>query len=200
MPPSPPTNCTPPLSPKELHRQQALYERLRLHPRLTLLIIEVGTDGLPRGGGGGASSAAAITAGVGTSGGFGIAGASGGYTTEFGTIDGLVPDGVASVTLHYRHRLDRTLPVANNFFVLSVQARIRAPKVRRGPGGLPVPLLLRPPFPPSKGPLGAIAPIEIVWRDASGAVIKTVRQPAYCATLHGAAQKRCFLALTVVPH
>jgi hypothetical protein len=106
-----------------------------------------------------------------------------------------VPDGVASVTLEYRRRAARTLPVTNNFFLLTVQARIKLPKVRHSPPGLPFPSTVAPPLPSEPGPLGAIAPIAVVWRDAQGAAIKTIRQPAYCAALRGAAQQTCLRAL-----
>jgi hypothetical protein len=112
-----------------------------------------------------------------------------------GEIDGLVPDGVASVTLKYRRRADRTVPVLNNFFVLSVHGRIKRLKVHRSPQGLPIPPIAPPPFPPTSGALGAIAPIEIVWRDAQGIAIKTIKQPAYCAGKRGAAQRTCFREL-----
>lgn len=186
--PSPPAHCSPPRSPHQQHLEQPL----RLHPRFELLISEVGRTG---GGSGGPSTAAAIMAGVVTGGSFGISGQIGGYQTESGTIDSLVPDGVASVTLQYRRRAARTLPVTNNFFLLTVAARIKLPKARHPPAGLPFPATVAPPFPSESGPLGAIAPIEIVWRNAQGAAIKTIRQPAYCAALRGTARPACFRAL-----
>ncbi len=190
VPPSPRAHCSPPRSPQQQH----LEHQLRLHPRFELLISQIGRTA-SGGGGGGPSTAAAITAGTATGGSFGIGGQLGGYQTESGTIDSLVPDGVASVTLKYRWRADRTLPVTNNFFLLTVHARIKLPKAPHPAPGLPVPSTLAPPSPSESGPLGPIAPIEIVWRDAQGAAIKTIRQPAYCAAQHGAAQRTCLRAL-----
>jgi hypothetical protein len=162
------------------------------------LISQIGQNGLSASGSGAPSTAAAIMAGAATGGGFGISGSNGAYETEFGTIDGLVPDGVVSVTLRYRRRAERTVPVANNFFVLSVQRRIKRLKVHLPRHGLPDPSILPPPFPSESGVLGAIAPIEIAWRDEQGNVIKTIKQPAYCAAKHGAAQQRCFKALAKI--
>ena len=193
-PPSIPSNCSPPLSPKERRRQQQLQQQLRRHPQFIFLISQFGSHG--SGGGGGApSTAAAIMAGVGTGSGFGVGAAHGRYQTVSGEIDGLVPDGVASVTLKYRRRADRTIPVLNNFFVLSVHGRIKRHKVHRSPQGSPIPPIVPSPFPPTSGLLGAIAPIEIVWRDALGNAIKKIKQPAYCAGKHGAGQLSCFRGL-----
>jgi hypothetical protein len=197
-PPSIPSQCNPPLSPKQRHKQRQIEQQLRRHPRFTLLISQIGHNGLSASGSGAPSTAAAIMAGAATGGGFGISGANGPYETEFGTIDGLVPDGVVSVTLRYRRRAERTVPVANNFFVLSVQRRIKRPKVHLPRHGLPDPSILPPRFPSESGVLGAIAPIEIAWRDEQGNVIKTIKQPAYCAAKHGAAQQRCFKALAKI--
>ncbi|HEU0317162.1 MAG TPA: hypothetical protein VFR49_07530 [Solirubrobacteraceae bacterium] len=191
VPPSPPAHCSPPRSPQAQHLEQ----QLRLHPRFELLISDVGRTGSGGGVSGGPSTAAAIMAGAATGGSFGISGQIGGYQTESGAIDGLVPDGVATVTLEYRRRAARTLPVTNNFFLLTVAARIKLPNVRQSPPGLPGPSTVAPPFPSESGPLGAIVPIEIVWRDVRGAPIKTIRQPAYCAGVRGAAQQTCLRTL-----
>lgn len=190
-PPSVPTNCMPPLSPQQRHQQQLIAQQLRSHPRFTFWIAQMGRNGVGGSGGGAPATAAAINAGLDTSGGFGISGGSAQYETEYGTINGLVPDGVASVTLRYRRRADRTLAVTNNFFVLTVHRRIKRLAVHHTPQGVPVPPVVPSPFPTPSGAIGAIAPIEIAWRDAQGSVIKTIRQPAYCAGEHGATQRRC---------
>lgn len=184
----PTTGCKPPLSPAELHAQQTLQQQAVQHPRFLLMISELTADGAPAGGGGAASTAAQILAGVGLSSSFG-GGGSGRYENESGTLEGLVPDGVASVELDYRHRPSRALPVTGNFFFLSVSGRVRRPALASSPNGLPVPRL--PQFPPRSGPLAPIAPIEIVWHDAHGAVIRSIRQPAYCAQRSGKSLARC---------
>lgn len=187
------TKCTPPLTPAQLQQQQALQQQAILHPRFELF-VSAQMPGGAAAGGGGASSAAEIEAGVDVGASFGGGGSAGGrYETDSGTIDGLVPDGVASVELEYRHLPPRTLPVTGNFFLLTVSGRVRRPKVVRSPNGLPLPPTS--PFPPSTGPIAPIAPIDIVWRDAQGAAIKTIRQPAWCAGRHGTPLARCLRAL-----
>jgi hypothetical protein len=193
-PPALPTKCTPPLTPQQLHEQQALQQQATLHPRFELFVSELMPGGAAAGGGGAASTAAEIQAGLAVSSSFGGGGSSASrYETESGTIDGLVPDGVAAVELEYLHRVSRTLAVSDNFFVLTVSGRVRRPVVVRSPNGRPPPP--PPPLPPSSGPLAPIAPIAIVWRDAQGAAIKTIRQPAYCARRHGEALARCLKTL-----
>jgi hypothetical protein len=188
-PPAIPTTCKPPFTPQELHQQQALQQQVALHPHFLLFLTELTAAGAQAGGGGAASTAAQILAGGAQSSSFGSGGPAGRYETQSGTIDGLVPDGVASVEFVYRHRPPRTLAVTGNFFELSVSGRVRRPKLARSPSGLPVPRL--PQFPPTSGPLAPIAPVAIVWHDAHGAVIKSIRQPAYCAPRRGKSLDRC---------
>lgn len=191
-PPAIPTKCKPPLTPQQLHQLQAFQQQAILHPRFQLFVSELMPGGAA--GGGAASTAAEIQAGLGVSSSFGGGGSSASrYETESGTIDGLVPDGVAAVELEYRRRAARTLAVSDNFFVLTVSGRVRRPVVVRSPSGRLAPP--SPPLPPSSGPLAPIAPIAIVWRDAQGAAIKTIRQPAYCARRHGKALTRCLKTL-----
>jgi hypothetical protein len=189
-----PTNCTPPLTPQELLEQQALQQQLTQHPRFELFLSELTAGGAVAGGGAAGSTAAEIQAGLGVSSSFGGGGSSAGrYETESGVIDGLVPDGVAGVELTYRHRAPRTLAVSDNFFVLTVSGRVKRPKPARSPHGPP--LTPASPFPPSTGPIAPIAPIAIVWRDAHGDAIKTIRQPAYCAGRQGPPLARCLKTL-----
>jgi len=192
-PPAIPTTCKPPFTPQELHQQQALQQQAALRPRFLLFVTELTAAGAPAGGGGAASTAAQILAGGAHSSSFGAGGPAGRYETQSGTIDGLVPDGVASVEFVYRHRAPRALAVTGNFFELSVSGRVRRPKLPRSPDALPLPRL--PQFSPTSGPLAAIAPIAIVWHDAHGAVIKSIRQPAYCAPRRGESLARCLRTL-----
>jgi hypothetical protein len=193
-PPAIPTKCKPPLTPQQVQQLQSLQQQAVLHPRFELSVSELVPGGAAAGGGGVASTAAEVTAGLAVGSSFGGGGSSSGrYETESGTIDGLVPDGVAAVELEYRHRASRTLAVSDNFFVLTVSGRVRRPKVVRSPDGLPLPPAS--PFPPSTGPIAPIAPVAIVWRDAQGAAIKTIRQPAYCSGRQGTALARCLKTL-----
>jgi hypothetical protein len=192
VPPPIPTGCTPRLTPQQLHQQQALQQQLTLHPRFELFISQFAANGLGGGGGGAPSTAAALAAGAGLGAEFGVDAVNGRYENESGMLDGLVPDGVAAVELEYRGLAPRTLTVTNNFFLLSVHGRVTRPKTAHSPHGLPIPPT---PFPPRSGPLRAIVPIEIVWRDAQGAAIKTIRQPAYCAGRHGTPLARCLKTL-----
>lgn len=161
-------------------------------PHFSLGISEFSRDGLPDGVvDGRAPAAEAIAAGALTGGGISVSqkvivnpGNQLTYSNAHvvATIDGVVPDGVAGVTLVYRHRRARTLPVANNFFELTLHRVIATHSVFSSSPKLST---LR----------AVIQPIELVWRDAQGHAIKTVAQVGACLLLHGKAVRRCVTRL-----